>query len=84
MMSSINKIHLNNSTRISLNDRFTIMKSVVPSSPSQDRGRSRSRSRTRQTNTPRGSMTNCKLVEELDRKHKMRSALKLKNVILLS
>lgn len=34
-MASSNKVHVNNSTRISLNDRFTIMQSVgVPSSPS--------------------------------------------------
>lgn len=53
------KVHVNNSTRISLNDRFTIMQSVGPSVPSSGGGgvvagspilrrpRSRSRSRSR-------------------------------------
>lgn len=51
-----NKVHVNNSTRISLNDRFTIMQSVgVPAptagpsggAPMMRRPRSRSRSRSR-------------------------------------
>lgn len=51
MQSSINKIHVNSSTRLSLNDRFTIMKKVGggPSSQPREvtRGRSVSRSRNR-------------------------------------
>lgn len=40
---SVNKIHVNSSTKISLNDRFTILQNIGVRSPSrQVRGRSRS------------------------------------------
>lgn len=60
MQSSISKIHVNNSTRLSLNDRFTIMKDVGggPSSahapPTRGRSVSRSRNRSRSRSRSRG------------------------------
>lgn len=70
-MASPSKVHVNNSTRISLNDRFTIMQSVgVPSSPQSGnnnhnaspsvrhpRSRSRSRSRSVGRMTPTVAMS---------------------------
>lgn len=91
-MSSIGKVHLNGSTVLSLNDRFTIMQkqgggnggaSMAP------RARSRSRSRTRHIPqrpqlaapvSPRITLRNRSLLQQLDQRHKMRVALKLKRV----
>lgn len=93
-MSSIGKVHLNGSTVLSLNDRFTIMQKQVgggasaPARP-QPRPRARSRSRSRSRFTPqmaatsappRISIRNRSLLQQLDHKHKLRVALKLKRV----
>ena len=76
-----------NTTAITLNDRFSMIKT-----PSQTRiqpnARGRSRSRSRGPSTPRqqkgatlrGSQQNRQLLNQLERQHKMRMALKLKNV----
>lgn len=95
-MSSIGKVHLNGSTVLSLNDRFTIMQRQPPAVTPRPRARSRSRSRSRllpQMNaataaaaasiapiSPRTSLRNRNLVHQLDQRHKMRIALKLKRV----
>lgn len=76
-----------NTTAITLNDRFSMIK--TPSQTRIARGRSRSRSRgpsqprqPRQQKgaTLRGSQQNRQLLGQLERQHKMRMALKLKNV----
>lgn len=73
-----------NTTAITLNDRFSMIK--TPSQTRIARGRSRSRSRgpsqPRQQKgaTLRGSQQNRQLLSQLERQHKMRMALKLKNV----
>lgn len=94
-MSSIGKVHLNGSTVLSLNDRFTIMQRHPPSASPRPRARSRSRSRSRllpqhmsasAAAAPvapvpaRISLRNRNLVHQLDQRHKMRVALKLKRV----
>lgn len=83
-MQSLNKIH---STRISLNDRFTIIQTVQPNtaaatatSPRRRRSQSNN-SRTRQS--PKSSQQNRRLLEQLDQKHMMRTALRLKKVIFV-
>lgn len=79
-------MNMNSTTAITLNDRFSLIKK-----PSQTnmagRGRSRSRSREpRQRQRQqrgvdlRGSQRNRALLDKLERQHKMRMALKLKNV----
>ncbi|XP_031619995.1 serine/arginine repetitive matrix protein 5-like [Contarinia nasturtii] len=91
-MSSIGKVHLNGSTVLSLNDRFTIMQKQGgggggPSRPMPPRPRARSRSRSRSRYvpqmadvpiSPRVSIRNRSLLQQLDQKHKLRVALKLK------
>lgn len=74
-----------NTTAITLNDRFSMIK--TPSQTRIARGRSRSRSRgpsqqPRQQKgaSLRGSQQNRQLLSQLERQHKMRMALKLKNV----
>lgn len=127
-MQSINKIHVNSSTRLSLNDRFTIIKKVGSSSSSSSGGgsarpisggarpisggarpisgsrhiggnighpipqrgrpiqRSRSRSRSRSRGGPPpfidpiNSLRNRSLLAQLDHRHKLRTALKIKRV----
>lgn len=95
-MSSIGKVHLNGSTVLSLNDRFTIMQRQPQSAAPRPRARSRSRSRSRILPqmtaasaaaaasvvpiSPRTSLRNRNLVHQLDQRHKMRIALKLKRV----
>lgn len=92
-MSSIGKVHLNGSTVLSLNDRFTIMQKQGAAAPPRPRARSRSRSRSRAMPhmagasaaavapiSPRTSLRNRSLLQQLDQKHKMRVALKLKRV----
>lgn len=82
---------MNNSTTITLNDRFSMIKKTngFPPQPAQgasSRSRSRSRGTSRgrpqqQTNINlRGSTRNRKLLDQLEKQHKMRLALKLKNV----
>lgn len=92
-MSSIGKVHLNGSTVLSLNDRFTIMQKQGGSAPAQPRPRPRARSRSRSRSrlvpqhiqatapvSPRTTLRNRSLLQQLDHKHKMRVALKLKRV----
>lgn len=89
-MSSIGKVHLNGSTVLSLNDRFTIMQkqsgggAPMPPRP-RPRARSRSRSRSRLVPhiadvpvSPRITLRNRNLLNQLD--NKLRVALKLKRV----
>ncbi|XP_037923826.1 chromatin target of PRMT1 protein [Hermetia illucens] len=80
---SINKIHINNTTNLSLNDRFTVMQSVGPKLPTPTRKvaprrRTQSASSILEKPSPNVSLANRKLLEQLDKKHKMRAALKLK------
>lgn len=90
-MQSINKIHVNSSTKLSLNDRFTIFQTVQPKSPGpvglrRKNARNRSGSRgppAAVANTPKASLRNKRLLEQLDQKHLMRAALKIKRVIIL-
>lgn len=94
-MSSIGKVHLNGSTVLSLNDRFTIMQkqgggggAPAQRAPVRPRARSRSRSRSRLVPQhiaaapvrPRTTFRNRNLLQQLDQKHKLRVALKLKRV----
>lgn len=84
-MSSINKIHVNGATTLSLNDRFTIMQKVgdrIPQGRSRSRSRSQSRAQPRPAiiNNPRATLRNRNLLAKLDQKHKMRAALKIKRV----
>lgn len=95
-MSSINKIHVNGATTLSLNDRFTIMQKAgnkVPASASPSaiglvRRRSRSRSRSRSNPQPVqhhpvarvATLRNQSLLARFEQKHKFRAALKLKRV----
>lgn len=75
---SVNKIHVNSSTKISLNDRFTILQNIGVRSPSkQVRGRSRSAGRGPQNGSPPTSAQNRQFIQRLDQKHKNQS-LRLK------
>jgi hypothetical protein len=78
---------MNNTTTISLNDRFSLIKKPITSPQQQQpqRGRSRSRSRGRQQSQPKpanlqGTRRNRVLLDQLEKQHKMRLAMKLKNV----
>lgn len=73
---------MNNTTTITLNDRFSLMKKPLGNAPQNQRGRSRSRSRGRQTRPAnlQGSRRNRTLLDALEKQHKMRVALKLKSV----
>lgn len=78
---------MNNSTNITLNDRFSILASVKPSSaagPRRARSRSRSRSRARSAGgsqkVQQGSARNRSLISKLDQKHQLLLAKKIKNV----
>jgi len=81
---------MNNSTTLTLNDRFSMIKQTN-GFPTQQGGRglasrSRSRSRGRQqqgNGNLRGSNRNRKLLDQLEKQHKMRLALKLKNKSIL-
>lgn len=86
-MQSINKIHVNSSTKLSLNDRFTFIQTAAPRPagiPSR-RNRSRSQSQSRVANNTRvngkSSMRNRRLLDQLEQKHKMQAALRIKRVI---
>jgi len=83
-MQSINKIH---STSLSLNDRFTIFQTVPKNGATSPRRRARSRSRSvnsRSKPAPKSSLQNRRLLEQLDQKHMMRAALRLKKKSLRS
>lgn len=82
-MQSVSKIHVNSSTKLSLNDRFTIIQTVGPKAagPATPRRNNRSRSASRSRVTDKASIRNRKLLEQLDQKHAMRAALKIKRVI---
>lgn len=88
MSSSLNKIHVSNSTGLSLNERFTAITSQPKVHITNVRGgqsRSRSRSRSVQRTIPAtvervSSRANHRLLAQLQRKHKMQAALKLKRV----
>lgn len=101
MSSTLSKIHVTNSTGLSLNERFTAISSqpkVVTNiggigsvGGGSNRRRSRSRSRSVQRQLPVASSTadsltsraNQRLLAQLQRKHKMQAALKLKRVCVL-
>jgi hypothetical protein len=83
---------MNSSTAITLNDRFSLSMRKPQQQTQGMRSRSRSRSRSRpmtinrgrgrqqQRDTLQGSQRNRALLSQLERQHKMRMALKLKNV----
>lgn len=75
---------MNKSTSITLNDRFTIISKTIDvrpqTQPRRARSRSRSRGRQPQPQTLQGSNQNRTFLNQLEKKHKMRLALKLKNV----
>lgn len=93
-MSSVKKVHLNGSTILSLNDRFTIMqKQTGEPAPQRSRSRSRSQARSRSRSRSRPRMApaqvavaprirerNRNFLAQLDQKHKIRLAMKLKRV----
>lgn len=77
------KIIPSNATRISLNDRFTMLSGTKGKPQNnikrrQTRSRSRSRSRSRTGGNGSGTMKNRKLVEDLERKLKLKLATRLK------
>lgn len=79
-MSEINKIHVNNSTRVSLNDRFTAF-SVRSASAKIKNTRNNFDSKF----PPRSSEANRKLVQRLSVKHnKARITLKPQKVSIFS
>lgn len=69
MSASISKIHVTNSTGLSLNERFTAV---------QDRRREAPERILRPTRDT--SVANRRLLQQLARRHKMQAALKLKRV----
>lgn len=78
-MSSVDKIHVNSATKITLNDRFTILQNIGVRSPSkQVRGRSRSVGRGPQNGSPPTSAHNRQFIQRLDQKHKNQQPLRLK------
>lgn len=97
MMSSINKIHFNGSTGVSLNDRFTIMSKMSPQEKANS-GRERNgvgggggilrkRSNSMDSYASRNSYANRQLVNQLDRRHLGQSqaaALRLRNKTIRS
>ncbi|XP_037814401.1 putative uncharacterized protein DDB_G0286901 isoform X1 [Lucilia sericata] len=86
MSSTLSKIHVTNSTGLSLNERFTAISTqpkVVTNIGTTRRSRSRSRSVQRQVPVPAAaervtSRANQRLLAQLQRKHKVQAALKLK------
>lgn len=88
-MSSETKLNLNGSTVLSLNERFTRMQGHISVQKlnrrvEPRRSRSRSSSRPRVVSqpefTPRISIRNRSLLAQLDQKHILHAALKLKRV----
>lgn len=87
-MQAVNKIHVSSATKISLNDRFTIIQTVRPKSPGPHKQqaalrpvRNRPRSRSRSQGREKASLQNRVLLQQLDQKHKMRTALRIKRVM---
>ncbi|GBP93316.1 hypothetical protein EVAR_67959_1 [Eumeta japonica] len=86
MSSTLSKIHVTNSTGLSLNERFTAISTqpkVVTNIGTGHRSRSRSRSVQRQipaamSSDRNSSRANQRLLAQLQRKHKVQAALKLK------
>lgn len=80
MTSTLCKIHVNNSTGVSLNERFT----AITTQPKVTVAPARSRSRSVERAMPRvdqaTSRANQRLLAELQRKHKLQAAMKLKRV----
>lgn len=79
---SINKIHVNSSTNISLNDRFTKIQSAgqnIAKSIAKKISQRRTNNGGRST-PPKGSFENVKFLQRLEQKHKIQTALKLKRV----
>ncbi|XP_005181098.1 serine/arginine repetitive matrix protein 2 isoform X2 [Musca domestica] len=78
MTSTLCKIHVNNSTGVSLNERFT----AITTQPKVTVAPARSRSRSVERAMPRvdqaTSRANQRLLAELQRKHKLQTAMKLK------
>lgn len=76
MSSEINKIHVNNSTRVSLNDRFTAFSVRSASRPKQVRIR-------RNQEVPhRVSEANRKLLQRLKAQDKSNSLMKIQRVCI--
>lgn len=82
MSASLCKIHVNNSTGVSLNERFTAM-TTRPKVTVGRRSRSRSLERPMQRAEPATTRANQRFLAELQRKHKVQAALKLKRVCVL-
>ncbi|XP_075145074.1 uncharacterized protein LOC142220068 isoform X2 [Haematobia irritans] len=74
MTSTLCKIHVNNSTGVSLNERFTAMTTQPKVIARSGRSRSSSLPRVDQATT----RANQRLLAELQRKHKLQAAMKLK------
>lgn len=73
------KIIANTATKISLNERFTLFSKAKPANEPAVRKMKVNQRRTN-ANTGAGSLRNRRLVENLEKKLKLRAALKLKNV----
>ncbi|XP_073818439.1 uncharacterized protein isoform X2 [Musca autumnalis] len=78
MASTLCKIHVNNSTGVSLNERFTAMTTQPKVSVAPARSRSRSVERAMPRIDQATSRANQRLLAELQRKHKLQAAMKLK------
>lgn len=92
MMNSISKIHLNSTTGVSLNDRFTVISRISPGEKGAGGGHERNggggilrkRSNSVDSYASRSSYANRQLVNQLDRRHigQSQAALRLRNVSL--
>lgn len=71
-MQSVNKIHINNSTKLSLNDRFSSLHSAPSTAVTAARRNA--------TIVNKASIRNRNLLAQLDQKHKLRAAIKIKRV----
>uniref|UniRef100_A0A1A9W715 FoP_duplication domain-containing protein n=1 Tax=Glossina brevipalpis TaxID=37001 RepID=A0A1A9W715_9MUSC len=78
--SSLSKVLVTNSTGLSLNERFTAISSQSAHTQTSQQRRSRSRSvnRTLSSIDQTTSAANQRLLQQLQRKHKLQAALKLK------
>ncbi|XP_013118333.1 serine/arginine repetitive matrix protein 2 isoform X1 [Stomoxys calcitrans] len=78
MTSTLCKIHVNNSTGVSLNERFTAM-TTQPKVTVAGRSRGSSMERSTRIRVPNAATpANQRLLAELHRKHKLQAAMKLK------
>lgn len=75
----MDKVIANTSTRISLNDRFTMMSKAKSQSPNKMNARANNKRIASRNGA--GSIRNRRLVEDLEKRLKLRAALKIKNVI---